>query len=133
MTQHLHIPQKSNSNVTCYPFHATRTQVWRNLASNDKDAHPSVVVKLPETTAEAKRRLTSVSNQQALAVRFLRNSMAVSYAASGIAVFHLGGLPGAGKTTIVKELIAELNDSKLIDSDRGDIYCAAKQTPPKLV
>ena len=108
MTQHLHIQQKSNSNMTCYPFHTTHTQVWRNLASNNKDAHPWDVVKLPETTAEAKCRLTSVSNQQALAVLSLCNSMAVSYTASGIAVFHLEGLPGARKTTIVKEFNSKI-------------------------
>nr|BDV50167.1 MAG: wsv447-like protein [Chiromantes dehaani nimavirus] len=118
--------------MASYPFLATRTQVWRKAVTNaSAAAHLSTVVKLPENPTIAKNSLMSMSNQQALAVRYLRNSMALSYASGGISVFHLGGLPGAGKTTIVKELIAELNDSKLIDTERDDILLCSKSNSAK--
>nr|AKS10591.1 wsv447-like protein [Metopaulias depressus WSSV-like virus] len=118
--------------MASYPFLATRTQVWRKAVTKGSAAiHPSTVVKLPENPAVAKNNLTSVSTQQALAARYLRNSMALSYASGGISVFHLGGLAGAGKTAIVKELIAELNDSKLIDTERDDILLCSKTNSAK--
>ena len=127
MTQQLRVAPHS-AVTCCYPFHATRTQAWRKISS--KDAHPSTVIRLPESTAEvAKCGIAPVSNQQALAARYLRNSMAISYAACGIASFHLAGSPGSGKTTIVKELIADLKDSKLIIED--DILLCSKSNSAK--
>ncbi|AUO15004.1 WSSV169 [White spot syndrome virus] len=69
--------------------------------------------------------------QQSLAVRYLCNSISVSYAGGGISVFHLGGLPGAGKTTMVKELIAVLNDHGLIDSGSADMLLCCKSNSAK--
>nr|BDT63556.1 MAG: wsv447-like protein [Pasiphaea japonica whispovirus] len=115
------------TNICAYPFAATRSQVWRKIAQDSKSSslnswpiHPSAVLKLPDKLEDAKSQLYSVSLQQAIAVRYLRNSIVHSYAGGGISVFHLGGLAGAGKTTMVKELIAELDEAKIIDSSTDE-------------
>ena len=135
MSRHRDEPYDDDRVIASYPFLTTHTQVWRRAVTKDAAAsgtiQPSTVVNLPEHAIVAKNDLTSMSTQQALATRYLRNSMALSYASGGISVFHLGGLPGAGKTTTVKELIAELNDSRLIDTDSDDILLCTKSNSAK--
>lgn len=55
------------------------------------------------------------SLQQALAVRILKNEWAVSMASeSGVNIYHLGGLPGAGKTATMTSLLKELFDAQIL-------------------
>ncbi|ASA40498.1 wsv447 [White spot syndrome virus] len=127
-------------NIKSYPFLATRTQVLRSAVaaaaaspsgSSSSSSSSASAVKLPDTCKEARKVLSTVSLQQSLAVRYLCNSISVSYAGGGISVFHLGGLPGAGKTTMVKELIAVLNDHGLIDSGSADMLLCCKSNSAK--
>lgn len=134
-----HQPDAKRRKVTAYPFRATRTQAWRKAVtaaggagfSEPQQQHNSTMVRLPDTVSEARNTLTSASCQQAMAAEYLRNSIAVSYAGSGVNVFHLGGLPGAGKTTIVKELIAELDNTHLVDSSSSDVMLCSKSNSAK--
>nr|BDT63000.1 MAG: wsv447-like protein [Trachysalambria curvirostris nimavirus] len=118
---------KESVNVS-YPFSATATQIWRPLTNGQP--HPSAVKAMPIDAAEMSR-LAAVSTQQGMASRYLRNCMALSYAAGGVAVFHLGGLPGAGKTTIVKELVAQLEDARLLDALHDEILLCSKSNAAK--
>ena len=103
----------------------------RTTGANSGGTHPSTIVRLPDTSDEAKT-LLSTSTQQSMGIRYIRNEMIMAYAAAGGAnVFHVGGLPGAGKTTTVKELIAELDDYRLIDSNQGDILLCSKSNSAK--
>ena len=129
MLRHRDKPHREDKKIMAsFPFLATSTHAWRKSATKGvAEILPYNVHKMPDDP----NSLISVSNQQALAARYLRNSMAISYASGGISVFHLGGLPGAGKTTTVKELITELNDSKLIDIERGDMLLCSKSNSAK--
>nr|BDT63079.1 MAG: wsv447-like protein [Sicyonia whispovirus] len=118
----------TRTSVACvYPFRTTRSHVWRKAAGQltDRPA-PERMVLLPGDPASAREILPLNSAQQALASRYLRNSLALSYSGAGVGVFHLGGLPGAGKTAIIKELIADLDDNNLIDSKSDTLMLCSK-------
>ena len=119
-----------------YPFVATQSHVknemrgvWR-YRQHHRQEQDFDVSYMPASIKEA-RQIRASSLQKSLAIRFLINEMAVSSASGArLNTYHLGGLPGAGKTAAVTSLIAELIGSRLVGERRLLLCCklnAAKE------
>lgn len=80
---------------------------------------------------DALGQLKVLSTQQQLAVEFIRNEVILSKCAGSVTgnVFHLGGLPGAGKTATISSLIEDLADANM--TAKGTVLLCSKTNVAK--
>lgn len=80
---------------------------------------------------DALGRFKVLSTQQQLAVEFIKNEIILSKCAGCVTgnVFHLGGLPGAGKTATISSLIEDLADANM--TAKGAVMLCSKTNVAK--
>ena len=76
---------------------------------------PSDTFRLP-LDKKSLENIKVLSTQQSMSIDFIKHEIIVSKSAGSKTgnVFHLGGLPGAGKTATITSLIEELADANMI-------------------
>lgn len=133
-----------------YPFMQTQTSLWKNCQKIDSRWRSrskkhvvdfqrhfttsaidySNVFRLPNNETELEN-MKVLSTQQAFGIEFIKNEIIVSKCAGSKtgSVFHLGGLPGAGKTATITSLIEELADVNM--TGKGSVMMITKTNAAK--
>lgn len=118
-----------------YPFEQSRSLLWKHCRQTHVDGGSGYDYTFnrsrvdyrdvyPMPTSLNKIHLTST--QQQLCVETIKNNILLTMCAGSWTgnVYHLGGLPGSGKTATITSLIEELVDSKLVK--HGSILLCTK-------
>ena len=133
-----------------YPFVQTQSSLWKNCQKIDsrwrkrsknhvvdfKRASTTSIIdysnafRLPNNETELED-MKVLSTQQAFGIEFIKNEIIVSKCAGSKtgSVFHLGGLPGAGKTATITSLIEELADVNM--TGKGSVMMSTKTNAAK--
>lgn len=130
-----------------YPFMQTQSSLWKNCQSKRRNLSKSHVndlqkasttstidysnvFRLPKNETELEN-MKVLSTQQAFGIEFIKNEIILSKCAGSKtgSVFHLGGLPGAGKTATITSLIEELADVNM--TGKGSVMMVTKTNAAK--
>lgn len=132
-----------------YPFRSTHSLLWKscqresvlgskrtaeaassNMVHKISEVDPTDTYKLPPDR-KTLEKIKVLSTQQSMCIDFIKNEMILSKCAGSATgnVFHLGGLPGAGKTATITSLIEDLTDANIIA--KGTVLLCSKTNAAK--
>nr|BDT63192.1 MAG: wsv447-like protein [Hemigrapsus takanoi nimavirus]GBG35366.1 wsv447-like protein [Hemigrapsus takanoi nimavirus] len=91
---------------------------------------PTDTYRLP-TDRRSLEKIKVLSTQQSMCIDFIKNEIILSKCAGSTTgnVFHLGGLPGAGKTATITSLIEDLADANM--TAKGTVLLCSKTNAAK--
>lgn len=140
-----------------YPFRSTHTLIWKSCQRDNLAAKEVINSKKRTSEANSKKtvpgfetskvdltdtyrlpkdrgsleKIKVVSTQQSMCIEFIKNEIILSKCAGSKTgnVFHLGGLPGAGKTATISSLIEDLADANMIG--KGAVLLCSKTNAAK--
>ncbi|KAK8407559.1 hypothetical protein O3P69_002250 [Scylla paramamosain] len=144
------ISEDGCAKVVKYPFRSTHTLLWKSAfantmkvskkraaetaSSNMMHGNSNLFETSKVDTADTYRlssdrrsleKVKVLSTQQLMCIEFIKNEIILSKCAGCTTgnVFHLGGLPGAGKTATITSLIEDLADANMPGKGAVFLYC----------
>ena len=98
--------------------------------SETSKVDPTDTYRLP-TDRSSLEKIQVLSTQQSMCTDFIKNEIILSKCAGSTTgnVFHLGGLPGAGKTATITSLIEDLTDANM--TAKGTVLFCSKTNAAK--